>query len=518
MSNSTLASQSSQIIPVILCGGSGTRLWPLSRSGFPKQFLVLSGDGSNQSLFQQAIGRIHGVANQNISLGKTVIVTNEEHRFLALDQLRELKSEYKNLDATLLLEPTGRNTAPALTLAALYAQAQAKVQAQVSSADTANDPILVVTPADQTVTNPAAFTKALAKSIEIAQSGAIAILGITPTAPETGYGYIKTKQEANHETAHQKGEAFVVERFVEKPNEAIAKQYLAEGGYYWNGGMFVLKASVWLAALKEFRSDIFGATETAWVAKSEDHSGDATFVRPDKEIFKTIPSESIDYAVIEKCPGSKFPIKMVELDAGWNDLGAWDAVWQVGKQDQEGNVTSGDTLLTNSKNSLIHASSRLVSAVGVENLIIVETADAVLVADRKNSQDVKNIVGQLEAQKREEKNLHRKVSRPWGWYDSVDEGERFKVKRIQVKPGASLSLQMHHHRAEHWIVVKGTAEITNGDKVLILTENQSTYIPQGQTHRLANPGKTPLEIIEVQSGSYLGEDDIVRFEDTYGRS
>jgi len=518
VSNSTLASQSSQIIPVILCGGSGTRLWPLSRSGFPKQFLVLSGDGSNQSLFQQAIGRIHGVANQNISLGKTVIVTNEEHRFLALDQLRELKSEYKNLDATLLLEPTGRNTAPALTLAALYAQAQAKVQAQVSSADTANDPILVVTPADQTVTNPAAFTKALAKSIEIAQSGAIAILGITPTAPETGYGYIKTKQEANHETAHQKGEAFVVERFVEKPNEVTAKQYLVEGGYYWNGGMFVLKASVWLAALKEFRSDIFGATETAWVAKSEDHSGDATFVRPDKEIFKTIPSESIDYAVIEKCPGSKFPIKMVELDAGWNDLGAWDAVWQVGKQDQEGNVTSGDTLLTNSKNSLIHASSRLVSAVGVENLIIVETADAVLVADRKNSQDVKNIVGQLEAQKREEKNLHRKVSRPWGWYDSVDEGERFKVKRIQVKPGASLSLQMHHHRAEHWIVVKGTAEITNGDKVLILTENQSTYIPQGQTHRLANPGKTPLEIIEVQSGSYLGEDDIVRFEDTYGRS
>ena len=283
--------------------------------------------------------------------------------------------------------------------------------------------------------------------------------------------------------------------------------------------MFVLKASVWLAALKEFRPDIFGATETAWVGKAEDYSGDATFIRPDKEIFKTIPSESIDYAVIEKCPGNaKFPIKMVELDAGWNDLGAWDAVWQVGKQDQQGNVTSGDTLLTNSKNSLIHASSRLVSAVGVENLIIVETADAVLVADRKNSQDVKNIVGQLEAQKREEKNLHRKVSRPWGWYDSVDEGERFKVKRIQVKPGASLSLQMHHHRAEHWIVVKGTAEITNGDKVLILTENQSTYIPQGQTHRLANPGKTPLEIIEVQSGSYLGEDDIVRFEDTYGRN
>ncbi|OYY21100.1 MAG: mannose-1-phosphate guanylyltransferase/mannose-6-phosphate isomerase [Polynucleobacter sp. 24-46-87] len=493
---------SNQVFPVILCGGSGTRLWPLSRSGFPKQFLVLSGDDSKKSLFQQAIERIHAIANTDIKLDSTLIVTNEEHRFLALDQLREIKSASNHFAATLLLEPSGRNTAPALTLAAFYAQ------------DKGNDPILVVTPADQTVTNPTAFTKALIKSIEIAKEGAIAILGITPSTPETGYGYIK----ANDEVGHKQGDSFVVERFVEKPNETTAKQYLEEGGYFWNGGMFVLKASVWLAALKEFRPDIFGATETAWVAKSVDHSGDATFVRPDKEIFKTIPSKSIDYAVIEKCPGSKFPIKMVELDAGWNDLGAWDAVWQVGKQDQAGNVTSGDTLLTNSKGSLIHASSRLVSAVGVENLIIVETADAVLVADRKNSQDVKNIVGQLEAQKREEKNLHRKVSRPWGWYDSVDEGERFKVKRIQVKPGASLSLQMHHHRAEHWIVVKGAAEITNGDKVLLLTENQSTYIPQGQTHRLANPGKTTLEIIEVQSGSYLGEDDIVRFEDTYGRS
>ncbi|WP_114639643.1 mannose-1-phosphate guanylyltransferase/mannose-6-phosphate isomerase [Polynucleobacter necessarius] len=487
-----------QVLPVILCGGSGIRLWPLSRSGFPKQFLVLSGDGSNQSLFQQAINRIHSVGNEDITLGKTLIVTNEEHRFLALDQLRELK----NVSATLLLEPSGRNTAPALTLATLYAQ---------ELGGNLEDPILVVTSADQTVTDPAAFAKALAQSIAIAKEGAIAILGITPTTPETGYGYIKV-QGANSDAG------YVVERFVEKPNEPTAKQYLAEGGYFWNGGMFVLKASVWLAALKEYRPDILVATEKSWQAKSADASGDADFVRPAKELFHAIPSESIDYAVIEKCPGSKFPIKMVELDAGWNDLGAWDAVWQVGKQDEQGNVTSGDTLLTNTKNSLVHASTRLVSAVGVENLIIVETADAVLVADRKNSQDVKNIVGQLESQKREEKNLHRKVSRPWGWYDSVDEGERFKVKRIQVKPGASLSLQMHHHRAEHWIVVKGTAQITNGDQVLLLTENQSTYIPQGQTHRLANPGKTPLEIIEVQSGSYLGEDDIVRFEDTYGRS
>ena len=490
-----------QVLPVILCGGSGTRLWPLSRAGFPKQFLVLSGDESNKSLFQQAIERIHSIANADINLGATLIVTNEEHRFLALDQIRELKNESKQLKATLLLEPSGRNTAPALTLAAFCALEQ-------------GDPILVVTPADQTVQDSDAFTKALTQAVHIAQEGAIAILGITPSAPETGYGYIKTK---SNEAGKNSGE-YTVERFVEKPDTATAEQYLAEGGYFWNGGMFVLKASVWLASLKEFRPDIFVATEKSWQAKAQDDSGDALFVRPGKEAFNAIPSESIDYAVIEKCPGSKFAIKMVSLDAGWNDLGAWDAVWQVGKQDQDGNVTNGDTLLANTKNSLIHASSRLVSAVGVENLIIVETADAVLVADRANSQDVKNIVGQLEAQKREEKNLHRKVARPWGWYDSVDEGERFKVKRIQVKPGASLSLQMHHHRAEHWIVVKGTAEITNGDQVIMLTENQSTYIPQGQTHRLANPGTTPLEIIEVQSGSYLGEDDIVRFEDTYGRN
>jgi mannose-1-phosphate guanylyltransferase/mannose-6-phosphate isomerase len=469
--------------------------------------LVLSGDDSNQSLFQQAIGRIHAVGGKNISLGKTVIVTNEEHRFLALDQLRELKSKHPALSATLLLEPSGRNTAPALTLAALYAQDHSSSAGSASA-----DPILVVTPADQTVTNPAAFTEALAKSVEIAQTGAIAILGITPSAPETGYGYIKVQGQPSADGA------YTVERFVEKPNESTAKQYLAEGGYFWNGGMFVLKASVWLDALKECRPDILAATKSAWQDKTTDVAGQAEFIRPEKELFKAIPSESIDYAVIEKCPGSAYPIKMVELDAGWNDLGAWDAVWQVGKRDAQGNVTTGDTLVSNSQNSLIHASSRLVSVVGVENLIIVETADAVLVADRKNSQDVKNIVAQLEAQKREEKSLHRKVSRPWGWYDSVDEGEHFKVKRIQVKPGASLSLQMHHHRAEHWIVVKGTAEITNGDQVLLLAENQSTYIPQGQTHRLANPGKTPLEIIEVQSGSYLGEDDIVRFEDTYGRS
>ena len=492
------------VIPVILCGGSGTRLWPLSRAGFPKQFLVLSGDDSSQSLFQQAVIRIHSVANTNITLGNTLVVTNEDHRFLVLDQLRELNKDAQNLSATLLLEPTGRNTAPALSMAAFCAQ-------QLSSNQ---DPILVITPADQTIQNPAAFTKALQDCIQTVDTAknSIAILGITPSAPETGYGYIQRSgdQDQNH--------TYVVDRFVEKPDSKTAKAYLADGSYLWNSGMFVLKASTWLNALKEFRADIYEASQKAWQTKTEDAADGVGFIRPGKEEFKAIPSESIDYAVIEKCPKSHYNIKMVELDAGWNDLGAWDAVWQVGKQDRAGNVTSGDTLLTNSKNSLIHASSRLVSAVGVENLIIVETADAVLVADRKNSQDVKNIVTQLESQKREEKNLHRKVARPWGWYDSVDEGERFKVKRIQVKPGASLSLQMHHPRAEHWIVVKGVAEITNGDQVITLKENQSTYIPQGQTHRLANRGSEPLEIIEVQSGSYLGEDDIVRFEDTYGRS
>ncbi|CAM3773084.1 mannose-1-phosphate guanylyltransferase/mannose-6-phosphate isomerase [Polynucleobacter arcticus] len=501
--------------PVILCGGSGTRLWPLSRSGFPKQFLVLSGDNSSQSLFQQAIERIHSIGSTQIQLGTTLIVTNEDHRFLALDQLRELKE----VRATLLLEPSGRNTAPALTLAAFCAmdgELNEQMNEQMNAQGGSHDPILIITPADQTVKNSIAFTKALQDCVALVASDTtnqtIAILGITPTAPETGYGYIRrsTVVGSHHE--------YTVEAFVEKPDAKTAQTYLEDGNYLWNSGMFVMRASTWLAALKEFRPDIFGATETAWVGKTTDQSGQTTFVRPDKVIFNTIPSESIDYAVIEKCPKSNFSIKMVELDAGWNDLGAWDAVWQVGQQDGEGNVTSGDTLLSNTKNSLIHASTRLVSAVGVENLIIVETADAVLVADRSNSQDVKHIVNQLDTQQREEKNLHRKVARPWGWYDSVDEGERFKVKRIQVKPGASLSLQMHHHRAEHWIVVKGVAEITNGDQVITLTENQSTYIPQGQTHRLANPGTTPLEIIEVQSGSYLGEDDIVRFEDTYGRS
>lgn len=480
-----------KITPVILCGGSGTRLWPLSRSTFPKQFLALSGI---TSLFQQAVERTNGLVADDIAVDETLVVTNESHRFIALEQLRELKA----INATLLLEPAGRNTAPALTLAAIRAS------------EGGEDPIMVVTPADQTVTDGAAFTTALQSAIREAETGTIVILGITPDRPEEGYGYMKVlSAEDSIEFSLR-----VVERFVEKPDSITAERYLSEGGYYWNAGIFILKASVWLKAIQKFRPDIATATQKAWMGKTVD----APFVRPDKQFFAIIPAESVDCAVMEQCPGSAFPIKMVVLAVGWNDLGAWDAVWQVGEKDEYGNVTQGDTLSSDTTNSLIHASSRLVTTVGVNDLVIIETADAVLVAHKSCGQDVKKIIATLNQQQREEHSLHRKVHRPWGWYDSIDEEDRFKVKRIQVNPGASLSLQMHHHRAEHWIVVKGTAEVTCGDKTLLLSENQSTYIPLGEVHRLSNPGAIPLEIIEVQSGSYLGEDDIVRFEDTYGRT
>jgi mannose-1-phosphate guanylyltransferase/mannose-6-phosphate isomerase len=470
---------------VIMAGGSGTRLWPLSRAGYPKQFLVLSG---NRSLFQQAAARLQALAGDGISVGQPLVVGNEEHRFLVLDQLRELRID----PAALLLEPVGRNTAPALTLAALQAQA------------TGEDPVLVVTPADQTVTDEAAFVAAMQQAVRLAAEGGITILGITPDRPETGYGYIRVAES---------GAAPRVAQFVEKPDLETAQRYLAEGQYFWNAGMFVLRASTWLAALQRWRPDIAGATRAAFDARSTD----AQFVRPDKSAFAAVPSESVDYAVMERCPGSGIDIRMVALDAGWNDLGAWEAVWQVLPKDEAGNAQVGDAIVKDSQNTLVHASSRLVSVVGLSDIVIVETADAVLVADRQSSQEVKQIVAHLGREQRGEHALHRKVHRPWGWYDSIDSGARFQVKRIMVKPGASLSLQKHHHRAEHWIVVSGTAEVTNGDKVILLTENQSTYIPLGEVHRLANPGKVPLEIIEVQSGSYLGEDDIVRFEDTYGR-
>jgi mannose-1-phosphate guanylyltransferase/mannose-6-phosphate isomerase len=479
------------LLPVIMAGGSGTRLWPLSRALYPKQFLVLQG---NQSLFQQAHLRLQRLGADDIEVLKPCVVGNEEHRFLVLDQLRELKGE----PSSLLLEPIGRNTAPAVTLAALQATAEGA------------DPILVVTPADQTVTNEAAYTEALQKAVRAAAEGAIVILGITPDRPETGFGYIRTG------AADAQG-VRAVAAFVEKPNLETAKAYVADGGYFWNSGMFVMKASRWLAALAHFRPDIAQATQASFVVRTTD----AQFVRPGKAEFAQVPSESVDYAVMEQCPAKPdcgFTVRMVPLDAGWSDLGAWDAVWQVSEHDAQGNAAQGDALFQNSSNTLVHATSRLVAAVGLDNVVVVETPDAVLVADRNSSQDVKKIVSTLESQSRTEGTLHRRVHRPWGWYDSIDHGPRFQVKRILVKPKASLSLQMHHHRAEHWIVVSGTAEVTVGDKVLLLSENQSTYIPLGTVHRLVNPGTIPLEIIEVQSGSYLGEDDIVRYQDNYGRS
>ena len=477
----------SKVQPVILCGGSGTRLWPLSRAGFPKQFLCLTGV---DSLFQQAAKRLMGLGAESIQVTDPLVVTGEDHRFLATEQLREVGIS----PTAALLEPVARNTAPALTLAALAA------------VENGDDPVLVVTPADQAVADASAFDGAMHDAIRQAAEGAIVILGVTPDRPETGYGYIQAVVAPTP--------TLVVERFVEKPNESTARQYLAEGGYYWNAGMFVLKASVWLQAIESFRPDIAATTRAAWAQRSSD----AAFVRPGAAEFAAIPSDSVDYAVMERCPGSRFPIRMAPIDAGWSDLGAWDAVWSVLPKDVQGNAHVGDVLATDCRNTLVHATSRLVALVGVQNLVVVETPDAVLVADRSRSQDVKHIVNTLQQQKREEHTLHRKVHRPWGWYDSIDEGGRFKVKRIQVKPGASLSLQKHHHRAEHWVVVSGTAEITCRGKKLLLTENQSTYIPLGEVHRLANPGTIPLEIIEVQSGSYLGEDDIVRFEDRYGRS
>ncbi|VVE31925.1 mannose-1-phosphate guanyltransferase [Pandoraea morbifera] len=478
------------VSPVILCGGSGSRLWPLSRSGFPKQFLSLTG---RETLFQQALARLIGVADTNIKLTAPYVVSNEAHRFLVTEQMRESGVE----PASVLLEPVGRNTAPALTLAALAAR------------EAGDDPVLVVTPSDHAITDETAFLTAVRRAVTHAAEGAFVILGVTPDRPETGFGYVRAQARAD--SADESVSA--VERFVEKPNASDAQKYLDEGGYFWNAGMFVVRASVWLQALRAFRPDIADAVNAAWQQRTRD----GAFLRPDRDAFLEVPGESIDYAVIERCPGSEFPIKMVALDAGWSDLGAWDAVWDALKKDESGNAHVGDVILERTRNTLVHATSRLVTVVGGEDLVVVETADAVLVTHKNECQRVKKIVETLGHGNRGERDLHRKVYRPWGWYDSVDEGDRFKVKRIQVKPGASLSLQKHRHRAEHWVVVSGVADVVCGDKVSRLTENQSTYIPVGEVHRLTNPGDTPLEVVEVQSGGYLGEDDIVRLEDIYGR-
>lgn len=480
------------IVPVVLCGGSGSRLWPLSRNGFPKQFLALSG---TESLFQQTLLRAKELTQPDMVVTQPVIITNEEHRFIAVEQLREI-----GVQASFLLEPVARNTAPALTMASLFVQETYDPAA-----------VMVVMPSDQIITDTRQWVQVIRQSIAQAQQGGIVTLGITPTHPETGYGYIQKKGQENSQ------QAFAVQQFTEKPQLEMAQQYVDSKNYFWNSGIFVLQAQQWLEAVTTMQPEIFKKTLAAWQAKTTDENMSVRFVRPQPELFLQIPSDSIDYAVIEKCPG-QLSIYVIPLDAGWSDLGAWDAVWYTSPKDAQRNVVVGDVLIHDTHNSYVHATGKLVGVVGLDNVVVIETADAILVANKDHSQAVKKIVEQLEKLKREEKNAHRKVHRPWGWYDSIDEGERFKVKRILVKPKASLSLQMHHHRAEHWIVVKGTAEITNGEQIITLTENQSTFIPLGQKHRLKNPGTIPLEIIEVQSGSYLGEDDIVRFEDIFGRS
>lgn len=482
-------------IPVVLCGGSGTRLWPLSRSGFPKQFLCLT---SKQSLFQETLERLLTATGAQ----DPVIICNEEHRFLVQSQLNELSLSNPAISnlcqgAMVILEPEGRNTAPALTLAAL--------------ACLENESPMFVTPADQAIGCIQAFQTALEKAVAYAYADSIVTLGVKADRPETGYGYIKA-------VAEPLSEVLAVEAFVEKPSLDLAQKYLDSGDYFWNAGMFVLKPQIWIDALRAQREDILLATQQAWLNKSNDQLNQSIqFIRPSAELFKAIPAESIDYAVMEGCPTSAQKVQTVPLESGWSDLGAWDAVWDLLREGELGNAFYGDVLSENCKNTLVHANNRLVGVVGLENIIVIETADAVLVADSKHSQEVKGVVDRLRQEGRDEQTLHRKVDRPWGWYDSIDQGDRFKVKRIQVNPGASLSLQKHHHRAEHWIVVKGTAEVTVGERVLLLSENQSTYIPLGEVHRLRNPGSIALEIIEVQSGSYLGEDDIVRYEDRYGR-
>jgi mannose-1-phosphate guanylyltransferase/mannose-6-phosphate isomerase len=477
------------IQPVVLSGGSGTRLWPLSREKYPKQLLPLIGD---DSLLQATVRRVDGIAG--VELAAPLVVCNEEYRFVIAEQLRVMGKP-----GTVVLEPLGRNTAPALTIAALAAMKNGA------------DPVLLVMPADHVIVNTQAFQEVVRKGSALAQDGAVVTFGITPDAPETGYGYIQSGESFGSDGVKR------IARFVEKPDLQTAQTYLDEGTYSWNSGLFMMRASVWLAALKMCRPDIAGACEAAWTQGS----ADGEFVRVGKDAFSQCPSDSIDYAVMERIAAGQnmsLPVGVViPLAAGWSDVGAWEALWNVLPKDAEGNVAQGDVLMQDSRNTLALSEGRLIACVGVDDLIVVETADAILVAHKNKTQDVKKIVDRLKQAGRSEGQIHRKVFRPWGWYDSVDSGERFQVKRIVVKPGAALSLQMHHHRAEHWIVVSGTAKVTQGEKVYLLSENESTYIPLGTTHRLENPGKVELEMIEVQSGSYLGEDDIVRFEDVYGR-
>ena len=467
------------IIPVVLCGGSGTRLWPLSREGYPKQFLNLLG---NRSLLQDTLLRVREVEG----IGAPILITNHAHRFMAAEQAREIGSE----NAAFILEPHSRNTAPAAAAAALHAVASGQ------------DPLLLLLPADHLIRDIAAFGRIVSQGLPAAQAGAIVTFGVVPSEPATGYGYIKAGALCSDQS-------YEVERFEEKPSLTRATQFLSEGGYFWNSGIFLFRASAFLAELEVCSPEILRVVRAA-VAQGQK---DLDFFRLCEEAFKECPSNSIDYAVMEHTRLAR----MVPFACEWSDVGAWDAVWQLGTKQADGNVTIGDVLTHNARDCLVHASHRLVAVAGVDNVMVIETPDAVLVVHKDQCQDVKAIVDMVREQGRNEATDHRKVYRPWGSYDSVDGGQRYQVKRITVKPGAKLSMQMHYHRAEHWIVVKGTARVTCGTETFLLSENQSSYIPLGTIHRLENPGRLPLEIIEVQSGSYLGEDDIVRFDDAYGR-
>lgn len=466
------------ITPVIMAGGSGSRLWPLSRSLYPKQFLALTGE---QTMLQETLQRL-----SNIDVNAPLVICNEEHRFIVAEQLRILDKT-----SSIILEPVGRNTAPAIALAA-----------ELSVND--NDPLLLVLAADHVIQNIDAFTSAVNGAIPLAEAGKLVTFGIVPTQAHTGYGYIKRGELVLESSGYE------VNAFVEKPDLNTAANYLESGEYYWNSGMFLIKASRYLQELEKYRPDISIACKKALAHTTQDND----FVRLDAEAFAQCPDESVDYAVMENTSDAV----VVPLDAGWNDIGAWSALWEVKEKDDNGNTTLGDTILQATTNSLIHGGERLIATVGLDNVVIVDTKDALLVACKDKVQDVKRIVEKLKADKRSEYKIHREVYRPWGKYDSIDNGERYQVKRITVNPGEKLSIQMHHHRAEHWVVVSGTASVTNGDRTFLVTENESTYIPIGIVHALENPGKVPLEMIEVQSGSYLGEDDIVRFEDRYGRT
>lgn len=477
------------IQPVILSGGAGTRLWPLSREQYPKQLLAFQGE---QTLLQETLKRLDGLSAQVDEVLDPIIVCNEEHRFLVAEQLRNIGVQA----GAILLEPIGRNTAPALTVAAMAAL------------EKNDDAVLLVMPADHVIARPEEFHQAVGIAAGLAEQGRLVTFGIVPTQPETGFGYIRKGKSIDESGTT------VIDAFVEKPDEETARSYLASGEYLWNSGMFVMRASVWLEHIARLQPEIEQACRQALQQSTED----LDFRRLKKDAFTACPSDSIDYAVMEKLDGGNAEqAVVVPLDAGWSDLGAWSALWDISERDVEGNTLRGDVITHNCSNNLFRAEHRLLAGVGVDNLLVVETADAVLVAHKDHAQDVKQIVAQLKAQERPERLVHREVFRPWGSYEGVVAGDRFQVKRIVVKPGAELSLQMHHHRAEHWIVVKGTAKVTRGDEVFLLAENQSTYIPIGEKHRLENPGTLPLEIIEVQSGGYLGEDDIVRFEDRYGR-